>query len=50
MAANADGEILARGNMVMEGLLGSARATADAIKGGYFHTGDGGDDRRRKLL
>lgn len=42
MAASADGEIMARGNMVMEGYWDQPDATAEAIKDGYFHTGDGG--------
>lgn len=39
---DASGEVLARGNMVMEGYWGQPEATADAIRDGYFHTGDGG--------
>jgi acyl-CoA synthetase (AMP-forming)/AMP-acid ligase II len=42
MAASQDGEILARGNMVMEGYWEQPEATTAAIKAGYFHTGDGG--------
>ena len=37
-----DGEILARGNMVMGGYWEQPDATATAIRDGYFHTGDGG--------
>ena len=36
------GEVLARGNMVMEGYWQQPDATADAIRDGWFHTGDGG--------
>jgi acyl-CoA synthetase (AMP-forming)/AMP-acid ligase II len=42
MATSDDGEILARGNMIMEGYWDQPDATAAAIKDGYFHTGDGG--------
>jgi acyl-CoA synthetase (AMP-forming)/AMP-acid ligase II len=37
-----DGEVLARGNMVMEGYWEQPDATAAAIHDGFFHTGDGG--------
>ena len=38
------GEVLARGNMIMEGYWNQPEATADAIHddGRWFHTGDGG--------
>ncbi|MBU3701216.1 MAG: AMP-binding protein [Acidimicrobiia bacterium] len=39
---DATGEVLARGNMVMEGYWEQPEATADAIRDGFFHTGDGG--------
>jgi len=42
MAIDADGEVLAQGNMVMEGYWDQPEATAGAIKDGFFHTGDGG--------
>ncbi|MCC7425798.1 MAG: acyl-CoA synthetase [Alphaproteobacteria bacterium] len=34
------GEILLRGNTIMKGYLGNPKATADAFRGGWFHTGD----------
>jgi fatty-acyl-CoA synthase len=34
------GEIMFRGNIVMKGYLKNPKATADAFKGGWFHTGD----------
>lgn len=34
------GEILMRGNMVMKGYRNDAKATDEAFKGGWFHTGD----------
>jgi fatty-acyl-CoA synthase len=36
------GEILARSSVVMEGYWQQPDATAEAIKDGFFHTGDGG--------
>jgi len=42
MAVDEQGEVLARGNMVMEGYWEQPDQTAAAIKDGYFHTGDGG--------
>ena len=38
-----DGEILARSNVVLEGYWDQPEATAEALDGGWFHTGDGGD-------
>ena len=34
------GEIMFRGNVVMKGYLKNPGATAEAFKGGYFHSGD----------
>ena len=42
MAIDAEGEVLARGNMIMEGYWDQPDATAAAIRDGFFHTGDGG--------
>ena len=42
MAISADGEVLARSNVVMEGYWEQPDATAEAIVDGFFHTGDGG--------
>ncbi len=42
MAVSHDGEILARGNMIMDGYWDQPDQTAAAIHDGFFHTGDGG--------
>jgi acyl-CoA synthetase (AMP-forming)/AMP-acid ligase II len=42
MGLSADNEILARGNMIMDGYWDQPEATAAAIQDGFFHTGDGG--------
>jgi len=34
------GELLIRGNTVMKGYLKNPAATADAFRGGWFHSGD----------
>lgn len=36
------GELLARGNVVLQGYWDDPEATSGAIKDGWFHTGDGG--------
>ncbi len=42
VAIDGQGEILARGNHVLEGYWEQPEATAAAIVDGWFHTGDGG--------
>ena len=42
MAVDTQGELLARGNTVMEGYWEQPDATGAAIVNGWFHTGDGG--------
>jgi fatty-acyl-CoA synthase len=42
MTIDDQGEILARGNMVMDGYWEQPDQTAAAIHDGFFHTGDGG--------
>jgi acyl-CoA synthetase (AMP-forming)/AMP-acid ligase II len=42
MAASPDGEVLHRGNHVLKGYWEQPAATADAIRNGWFHSGDGG--------
>jgi fatty-acyl-CoA synthase len=54
------GEVLARSNVVLEGYWDQPDATADALEGGWFHTGDGGtlddegyvtiSDRRKDVI
>jgi fatty-acyl-CoA synthase len=36
------GEVVMRGNLVMQGYWGNAEATAAAFRGGWFHSGDSG--------
>ncbi len=42
LATDDSGEVLARSNVVLEGYWANPDATADALEGGWFHTGDGG--------
>jgi len=42
LAVGDSGEILARGNVILDGYWQQPDATADALDGGWFHTGDGG--------
>jgi fatty-acyl-CoA synthase len=37
-----EGEVLARGNHILDGYWDNPDATSDALEGGWFHTGDGG--------
>jgi acyl-CoA synthetase (AMP-forming)/AMP-acid ligase II len=39
---DAEGEVLARGNHVLEGYWEQPEESARALEGGWFHTGDGG--------
>jgi acyl-CoA synthetase (AMP-forming)/AMP-acid ligase II len=60
MGISADGEVLARSNVVMESYWQNPEETARAIDGGWFHTGDGGtidqdgyltiSDRRKDVI
>jgi fatty-acyl-CoA synthase len=42
IATDEHGEVLARSNVVLEGYWDQPDATADALRDGWFHTGDGG--------
>ncbi len=42
IAVDPEGEVLARSNHVFGGYWEQPEATADALDGGWFHTGDGG--------
>ena len=42
IAISDTGEVLARGNTVLEGYWEQPEASADALEDGWFHTGDGG--------
>ncbi|MGF1598338.1 MAG: AMP-binding protein [Acidimicrobiales bacterium] len=42
MATSKSGELLARGNHILQGYWDNPEATAEALEGGWFHTGDGG--------
>jgi fatty-acyl-CoA synthase len=48
-----EGEVLARSNTVLEGYWRNPEATAAALDGGWFHTGDGGildDEHHLQIL
>jgi fatty-acyl-CoA synthase len=55
-----EGEVLARGNVILDGYWNQPDATAEAIREGWFHTGDGGSldedhylsisDRRKDVI
>jgi acyl-CoA synthetase (AMP-forming)/AMP-acid ligase II len=42
LTTSESGEVLARGNTVMAGYWENPEASAEALEGGWFHTGDGG--------
>ena len=42
LKVDTDGEVLARANVVLEAYWDQPEATAEALEGGWFHTGDGG--------
>jgi fatty-acyl-CoA synthase len=42
LTTSGTGEVLAQGNTVLAGYWENPQATADALEGGWFHTGDGG--------
>ncbi|MFP5255831.1 MAG: AMP-binding protein [Acidimicrobiia bacterium] len=42
LAISPQGEVLDRGNHVLKSYWDQPEATADALEGGWFHTGDGG--------
>ncbi len=42
MRVDAEGELLARGNHVLQGYWQNPEASAEALRDGWFHTGDGG--------
>ncbi len=42
LKVDGQGEVLAQSNVILEGYWEQPEATADALEGGWFHTGDGG--------
>jgi acyl-CoA synthetase (AMP-forming)/AMP-acid ligase II len=42
LSVDVDGEVLARSNVVLDGYWEQPDASAAALEGGWFHTGDGG--------
>ena len=49
LALDGEGEVLARSNVVLEGCWRQPDATAEALRDGWFHTGDGGTYERGVL-
>lgn len=43
LAVDESGEVLARSNVVLAGYWDNPQATEEALAGGWFHTGDGGE-------
>jgi acyl-CoA synthetase (AMP-forming)/AMP-acid ligase II len=43
LSVDAEGEVLARSNVVLEGYWEQPEETEKALAGGWFHTGDGGE-------
>jgi acyl-CoA synthetase (AMP-forming)/AMP-acid ligase II len=43
LQVDGEGEVLARSNHVLIGYWNQPEASAEALEGGWFHTGDGGD-------
>ncbi len=50
LPAGAAGEVVARGDVVMPGYWNNPQATADALRGGWLHTGDVGYFDERGFL
>ncbi len=59
LALSDSGEVLVRSNTVLDGYWEQPEVTADALEGGWFHTGDGGSiddgyltisDRRKDVI
>lgn len=42
LRTDGEGEVLARGNVILSGYWNQPAETAEALEGGWFHTGDGG--------
>lgn len=50
MKVDAEGEVLARGNVVMSGYWEQPEETSKAIVDGWFHTGDGGSEGENHFI
>jgi acyl-CoA synthetase (AMP-forming)/AMP-acid ligase II len=54
LQASESGEVLAQGNTVLAGYWANPDASAEALDGGWFHTGDGGyltiSDRKKDVI